>query len=258
MPPKTAQIKRKRVIFGISPVQIFALRNSKHAACFLFHRKQTHANGFSMMMKQGFVALDAQSTETNSAIAAEPSVEANILDKLEDRLIVFVGMMASGKTSVGRLLAQRLGVPFIDTDHEIEAASQMSVPEYFAKHGEADFRSGERRVIARLLRDGPRVLATGGGAFMSGETRDTIRVRGISVWLKADAETILRRARRRSNRPLLQNSDPEGTIKKLIEVRYPIYGEANVMVESRDGTHDETVTSVVIALDRYFRETSQA
>jgi shikimate kinase len=205
-----------------------------------------------MMMKQGFVAAGKQSTELNRAIVTEVTVEQTILDNLGDRLIVLVGMMASGKTSVGRLFAQRLGIPFIDTDHEIEAAAQMSVPEYFAKHGEADFRNGERRVIARLLRDGPRVLATGGGAFMSEETRAAIRLRGVSVWLKADAETILRRARKRSNRPLLQNSDPEGTVKRLMEVRYPIYAEADVMVETKDGTHEETLASVMKALEKHF------
>jgi shikimate kinase len=205
-----------------------------------------------MMMKQGFVALNAQSQETIGENIAEPNVEQAILDKLGDRLIVLVGMMASGKTSVGRVLAQRLSVPFVDADHEIEVAARMSVPEIFAKHGEADFRSGERRVIARLLREGPRVLATGGGAFMSEETRLSIRERGISVWLKADAATILKRARKRSNRPLLQNSDPEGTIKHLIEVRYPIYGEANVMVETGDGTHEQTVNAVIHAIAAHF------
>jgi shikimate kinase len=205
-----------------------------------------------MMMKQGFVALNAQSQETIGENIAEPNVEQAILDKLGDRLIVLVGMMASGKTSVGRVLAQRLSVPFVDADHEIEVAARMSVPEIFAKHGEADFRSGERRVIARLLREGPRVLATGGGAFMSEETRLSIRERGISVWLKADAATILKRARKRSNRPLLQNSDPEGTIKHLIEVRYPIYSEANVMVETGDGTHEQTVNAVIHAIAAHF------
>jgi shikimate kinase len=205
-----------------------------------------------MMMKQGFVALNAQSQETIGDNVAEPNVEQTILDNLGDRLIVLVGMMASGKTSVGRVLAQRLAIPFVDADHEIEVAAQMSVPEIFAKHGEADFRSGERRVIARLLREGPRVLATGGGAFMSEETRLSIRERGISVWLKADAATILKRARKRSNRPLLQNSDPEGTIKHLIEVRYPIYSEANVMVETGDGTHEQTVSAVILAIAAHF------
>ncbi len=175
-----------------------------------------------------------------------------MLDHLGDRLIVLVGMMASGKTSIGKLLAQRLGIPFVDADQEIETAANMTIPEIFTRHGEADFRSGERRVIARLLRDGPRVLATGGGAFMSAETRQAISQRGISVWLQADAETLYRRARRRSNRPLLQTDDPEGTIRRLIETRYPIYAEANLTILSEDGPHDATVEVLLTALEAYF------
>ncbi len=173
------------------------------------------------------------------------------LGHLGDRLIVLVGMMASGKTSIGKLLAMRLGIPFVDADHEIETAAHMSIPEIFARHGEADFRSGERRVIARLLREGPRVLATGGGAFMSDVTRQAIAERAISVWLKADAETIFRRARRRSNRPLLQTDDPEATIRRMIETRYPIYGEADITIMSEDGPHDATVDKVIEALDAF-------
>jgi shikimate kinase len=171
---------------------------------------------------------------------------------LGDRLIVLVGLMASGKTSVGRILAQRLGLSFVDADHEIEAAAHMTIPEIFAKHGEADFRSGERRVIARLLKDGPRVLATGGGAFMSPETRDAIRERGVSVWLKADFETLMRRARRRSNRPLLQTADPEATMRQLIDVRYPVYAEADVTVISIDGPHEATADMIITALGSRF------
>jgi shikimate kinase len=175
-----------------------------------------------------------------------------ILSGLGDRLVVLVGMMASGKTSVGRLLGQKLGLPFVDADHEIEVAANMSVPEIFALRGEADFRSGERRVIARLLQTGPAVLATGGGAFMAEETRRSIAERGVSVWLKADAATLYRRARRRSNRPLLQTDDPEGTIRKLIEVRYPIYSEATIVIDSEDGPHDATVEAVMAALHEHF------
>jgi shikimate kinase len=231
--------------------------SEKEVSCSLFLMLRTHAIGFFMMMKQGFVALSAESQDSTGELVAGPAGEQTILDHLGDRLIVLVGMMASGKTSVGRMLAQRLGLPFVDADHEIEVAAQMSVPEIFTKHGEADFRSGERRVIARLLRDGPRVLATGGGAFMNEETRASIGVRGVSVWLKADAETILKRARKRSNRPLLQNSDPEGTIKKLIEVRYPIYSVSDVVVETKDGTHEETVDAVVKAIAEYLNDRAQ-
>lgn len=168
---------------------------------------------------------------------------------LGDRLIVFVGMMAAGKTSVGRMIAQQLAISFVDADHEIETAAQMTVPEIFTQRGEAEFRSGERRVIARLLRDGPRVLATGGGAYMSEETRDAIKARGIAVWLKVDAETILRRARKRNNRPLLQTADPEATVRELIRVRYPIYEQADVTIVSDNLTHEQTTALVLDHLD---------
>ncbi len=189
--------------------------------------------------------------------AAAQAHRSAMLDHLGDRLIVLVGMMASGKTSIGKLLAQRLGIPFVDADQEIETAANMTIPEIFTRHGEADFRSGERRVIARLLRDGPRVLATGGGAFMSADTRQGIAQRGISVWLQADAATLFRRARRRSNRPLLQTDDPEGTIRRLIETRYPIYAEANLTILSEDGPHDATVDALLMALEAYFNAHSE-
>ncbi len=180
--------------------------------------------------------------------APAPSPAETVLAALGNRLIVLVGMMASGKTSVGRLLAQRLGLPFLDADHEIETAAHMTVPEIFARHGEPYFRSGEKRVIARLLANGPAVLATGGGAFMNAETREAVAARGISVWLKADADTIIRRARRRSNRPLLQTSDPEKTVRELMANRYPIYALADVTVESEDGPHENTADAVLAAL----------
>ncbi len=190
----------------------------------------------------------AQSRPAAEGAVAEDDPVEIIRDRLGDRLVVLVGLMASGKTSVGRILAQRLHLPFVDADHEIETAAQMTVPEIFTKHGEADFRSGERRVIARLLRDGPRVLATGGGAFMNAETRAACAERGVSVWLKADFETLMRRARRRSNRPLLQTADPEATMRGLMAARYPIYAEADVTVESVDGPHEGTAEAVVAAL----------
>lgn len=169
-----------------------------------------------------------------------------LLAKLGDRSLVLVGMMGAGKTSVGKRVAQRLRLPFADADHEIEAAAGMSIPEIFAQHGEAYFRDGERRVVARLLGEGPRVLATGGGAFMNPTTRQTIAARGVSIWLKADFDVLMRRVRRRSNRPLLQNPDPEGTMRRLIEQRYPTYGLADVTVKSRDMPH-EAVTDLVLA-----------
>jgi shikimate kinase/3-dehydroquinate synthase len=169
-----------------------------------------------------------------------------LLDKLGERSLVLVGMMGAGKTSVGKRLAQRLRLPFADADHEIEAAAGMTIPEIFAQHGEPYFRDGERRVVARLLNEGPRVLATGGGAFMNAVTRQTIAARGVSVWLKADFDVLMRRVRRRANRPLLSNPDPEGTMRRLIEQRYPTYGLADVTVKSRDMPH-EAVTDLVLA-----------
>jgi shikimate kinase len=197
-------------------------------------------------------ALSAALPGDASQAPATTHVET-VLGGLGDRLIVLVGMMASGKTSVGRLLGQRLGLPFMDADHEIETAAHMTVPEIFARHGEPYFRSGEKRVIARLLGTGPAVLATGGGAFMNAETREAVAARGISVWLKADADTIVRRARRRSNRPLLQTNDPEKTVRELMASRYPVYALADVTVESEDGPHENTVDAVLAALANHVR-----
>src|SRR5271170_6342405 len=148
------------------------------------------------------------------------------------RSIVMVGLMGAGKTSIGRRLAQKLHVPFIDSDTEIEKAANETIAEIFARDGEAVFRAGERRIIARLL-DGPvQVLATGGGAFMDASTRARIRDRGISVWLRADLETLLERTSRRHHRPLLNGGDPRTVLSGLIETRYPVYAEADIIVDS--------------------------
>ena len=157
-----------------------------------------------------------------------------ITARLGARSIVLVGMMGAGKTTVGKRLANRLDVRFIDADTEIEKAASQTIPEIFAQHGEPYFRDGERRVIARLLGEGPQVLATGGGAFMSPETRTAIAEKGISVWLQADVDLLLARVRRRSNRPLLENADPEGTLRRLVAERYPVYALADLTVTSRD------------------------
>jgi shikimate kinase len=181
-----------------------------------------------------------------------PDGEARrIRDALARRSIVLVGMMGAGKSSVGRRLALRLGLPFSDADTEIEEAAGMTIPEIFASRGEAEFRDGERRVIARLLAEGPRVLATGGGAFMSAETRQRIAELGISIWLKADFDVLMRRVRKRSNRPLLQTADPEGTLRGLIADRYPVYGEADVTIHSRDVPHEVVVSEILGALARH-------
>ena len=158
---------------------------------------------------------------------------------LGGRSIVLIGMMGAGKTSVGKRLAQKLGLPFVDADDEIEAGAQMTIPEIFERFGEPYFRDGERRVIARLLEDGPKVLSTGGGAFLNEETRRRVAERGVSVWLKPEFETLLRRVRKRSNRPLLRTDDPEATLRKLLAERSPTYALAHLTIETHDGPHDE-------------------
>jgi shikimate kinase len=175
----------------------------------------------------------------------------SLRERLGYRAVVLVGLMGAGKTTIGRRLASRLDLPFRDADVEIETAAGMPISDIFAIFGEPAFRDGERRVISRLLEDGPMVLATGGGAYMNAETRANIARRGISVWLKADYDTLMRRVRRRSHRPLLANPDPEGTMRRLIAERYPIYGEADLTVNSHDMPHDKVVAQVVGALESW-------
>ncbi len=175
-------------------------------------------------------------------------VETAIRERLGRRSIVLVGMMGAGKTTIGRRLATRLQLPFLDADHEIEQAAGKSIPEIFADHGEMQFREGERRVIARLLAGGPQVLATGGGAFMDAATREAVARQGVSVWLRAEFDVLLRRVRRRPNRPLLQTADPEATLHALMDRRYPVYAQADVTVLSRDAAHEAIVDDVVAAL----------
>ncbi len=164
------------------------------------------------------------------------------------RSIVLVGLMGVGKTTVGRRLASVLHLPFVDADHAIEEAAGCSVSEIFARFGEPAFRDGERRVIARLL-EGPRhVLATGGGAFMDPRTRAAIKERGISIWLRADVDLLMDRVGRKGARPLLQNSDPRGTLERLAAERYPVYAEADLTIESREGPHDRMVKAIIQAL----------
>jgi shikimate kinase len=167
---------------------------------------------------------------------------------LGTRSIVLVGMMGAGKSSIGRRLAKKLDLPFVDADAEIELAAGMPITDIFEHHGEEYFRSGEARVIARLLEQGRRVLATGGGAFMNPATRDLIGAKGISVWLKAEPDVLLRRIRRRSDRPLLRTPDPEATLKRLIEERYPVYTEADVTIHSRDVPHEIIVYEIIGAV----------
>jgi len=173
---------------------------------------------------------------------------------LGTRSLVLVGLMGAGKSTVGRRLAQTLQLPFRDADHEIEAAAGMTIPDIFAIHGEEYFRDGERRVIARLLQEGPMVLATGGGAYMNEETRQRIAENGISIWLKADLDVLMRRVRKRATRPLLQNPDPEGTMRRLMEQRYPVYAMADLTVDSHEAPHDRVVADIVEALNRWFEK----
>ncbi|MCR9214390.1 MAG: shikimate kinase [Proteobacteria bacterium] len=166
----------------------------------------------------------------------------------DQRSIVLVGLMGAGKSSIGRRLASELKLPFKDADTEIETASNLSVTEFFEKHGEQAFRDGERKVIARLL-DGPRqVLATGGGAFMDKDTQSLIEKKGLSVWLRADLDVIYKRCMKRNSRPLLRNGNPKATLKKLMEDRYPVYGKADITIDSGEGPHEIVVEKIINAL----------
>ena len=167
--------------------------------------------------------------------------EAEITAALGARSIVLVGMMGAGKSTIGRRLSARLRLPFLDADTEIEAAAGMSIPDIFEAHGEPHFRDGEARVIARLLDSGPAVLATGGGAFMREETRNRIGDKAVSIWLKADADIIMKRVKRRADRPLLQTTDPAATVGRLIEEREPVYRHADLTIWSRDVPHEKIV-----------------
>lgn len=168
-----------------------------------------------------------------------------------DRTVVLVGLMGAGKTCIGRRLAQALGLPFVDADTEIEAAAGCSIPEIFERFGEDEFRDGERRVMARLLEGEPHVLATGGGAFLNPETRALIRERAISIWLRADLQTLVARTARRDDRPLLKNGDARAKLQALADERYPVYAEADIAVDSSNGPPSVTTRRVLDALRTY-------
>src|SRR5713101_8155235 len=186
--------------------------------------------------------------ETASPAGASASQEAEITAALGKRSIVLVGMMGAGKSTIGRRLSARLRLPFIDADMEIEAAAGMSVPDIFETHGESHFRDGEARVIARLLDSGPAVLATGGGSFMREETRSRISGKAVSIWLKADADVIMRRVKRRADRPLLQTADPAATVGRLLDEREPVYQYADLTVASRDVPPEKIVEECIEVL----------
>ena len=174
--------------------------------------------------------------------------EAAIVAALGQRSVVLVGMMGAGKSSIGRRVALRMGIPFVDADAEIEKAAQMTIPELFSQRGEAEFRAGEARVILRLLESGPQVLATGGGAFMNPDTRAAIAAKGVSIWLNAEFEVLMKRIRRRHDRPLLKTDDPGATLRKLMEEREPVYALADLTVQSREVMHEKIVDEIVSAL----------
>jgi shikimate kinase len=193
-------------------------------------------------------------TPTNVQHRAMPEdgkIAEQVKAQLGARSLVLVGLMGCGKSSVGKRLASKLGLPFVDADEEIEKVAAKSISEIFTDHGEEYFRNGERRVISRLLDNGPQVLATGGGAFINPETRAKIKDRGVSIWLRADLPVLLRRVSKRDTRPLLKTGDPETVMSALMAARYPIYAEADLTVESRELPHDVMVLEVLAALAAY-------
>jgi len=180
---------------------------------------------------------------SSSPVSASPLLPA--------RPVVLVGLMGAGKSAIGRRLAQRLGLPFTDADQEIEIAAGCTIEELFTRHGEAAFREGERKVMARLIDQPPQVLSTGGGAFIDPQTRALVKHKGISVWLGADLNVLVDRVLRRQNRPLLKQGDPREVLQKLMEQRYPVYGEADIVVESRDAPPETTTQDVFDALQEF-------
>lgn len=172
-----------------------------------------------------------------------------IREALGSRSIVMVGMMGCGKSAIGRRLAQALELPFVDADEEIEKAAGKSIAEIFVEHGEPHFRDGERKVIARLLGSGPQVLATGGGAFMEARTRELVKKTGISIWLNADLEVLVKRVARRDNRPLLKHGDPAQKMRDLLAERAPVYALADLVIRSREVAHDVIIEEIIAALD---------
>jgi len=175
-----------------------------------------------------------------------------------DRTVALVGLMGAGKSAIGRRLAHRLGLPFVDADAEIEAAAACTIEEFFERYGEAQFRAGERRVIQRLLDGPPIVLATGGGAFMDAQTRAVMRQRAITVWLRAELPVLMDRVGRRGNRPLLKQDDPETVLRRLMAVRYPVYAEADITVDSRDAPAERTTDDVMVALTDFLQTGARA
>lgn len=189
----------------------------------------------------------AKRPEDRYAMDHEKDTIETVRRALGRRSLVLVGLMGCGKSSIGKRLAVKLGLPFVDADEEIERVAQKSITEIFNDHGEAFFRDREAKVISRLLSAGPQVLATGGGAFMMADTRAKIRDAGLSIWLRAELHVLLRRVGKRDTRPLLKG-DAEGVMRNLMAARYPVYAEADITVESRDVPHDTIVSEIIAAV----------
>lgn len=174
------------------------------------------------------------------------------------RNLVFVGLMGAGKSAIGRLVAQMLDIPFVDSDHEIERVSRMSIPELFEAYGEPEFRALEARVIKRLLKTGPRVLSTGGGAFMNDASRTMMLANGLSVWLKADLDVLWTRVSKRETRPLLKTVNPRQTLSDLLDQRYPVYAQADLTVQSRDEAKETIAAEAIAAIARFITDQEKA
>lgn len=185
---------------------------------------------------------------TDTILNLASSLGARARAALGRRNLVFVGLMGAGKSAVGRMVANQLGLPFVDTDVEIERVSRMSISELFAAYGEDEFRALETRVIKRLLRSGPRVVSTGGGAFINEKTRKQIERGGISLWLKADLDVLWERVNKRDHRPLLKTENPKQTLKDLMDKRYPIYELADLTIQSRDVRKEVIANEVLMAI----------
>ncbi|MGK2742195.1 shikimate kinase [Tepidicaulis sp. LMO-SS28] len=212
--------------------------------------KQTEAAGTQVTMtRSGKSTKPAPPPAPKSKDEKELAQEITAL--LGARSLVLIGLMGAGKTTIGKRLAQRLGLDFVDADAAIEDAAGETISEIFQNHGEQYFREGERRVIARLLDEGPQVLATGGGAFMDEGTRATISAKGISIWLHADLDVLVERVSRRGGRPLLKKNDPAKVMKELMEKRYPVYAQADITVDSDEASHDAVVDGILSALEAY-------
>ncbi len=189
--------------------------------------------------------------------AGEPAPgdgQGGMRERLRGHTLVLVGLMGAGKTTVGRRLANALQMPFVDSDAEVEEAAGCAIADIFESHGEAYFRDGERRVIDRLLSGPPHVLATGGGAFIQPRTRSLIQTKGISIWLRADLDLLIRRVSRRDTRPLLRKGDPAAIMRGLMKERAPIYAQADILVDTDDGPHEQVVRRIIEAVDRYLRQ----